>query len=151
MAALDRGGDVAADGGKLRPLEEQYLRLQQSPAFELDAPHREHERIHRRDILRQQGGRPDAGMDGVPQRGHIDQQAVEMIGGALHRPRQPGALPMPGQERQLRVVNPRGRMSEQRKDFHLAAILRVQLDMPGLAQLHRHGGGELARLRAMRR
>src|SRR6516162_6460201 len=42
-------------------------------------------------------------------------------------------------------------MAEQRKNFHLAAILRVQLDMPGLAQLHRHGGGELARLRGMRR
>ena len=27
----------------------------------------------------------------------------------------------------------------------------MQLDMPGLAQLHRHGGGELARLRGMRR
>ena len=42
-------------------------------------------------------------------------------------------------------------MGEQRKDFHLAAILRVQFDMPGRTQLHRHGGGELARLRAMRR
>ena len=48
VAPFDRVGDFAANANKLRAFEEQDLRLQQSPAFELDAPHRQNERIRRR-------------------------------------------------------------------------------------------------------
>ena len=96
VTAFDGGVDGVADRQQLGALEEQYLRLHQAAALELDPSQRDHEGVLRRGFEREQRRWPYRRVQRVSERRDIDQQGLESIQGRRLRVSAATRSPMTG-------------------------------------------------------
>lgn len=88
-------------------------------------------------------------MQGMAERGHVDDECLRAIGDTFGWPGQPGCFPRWKQKQYFRIGGLRGRPEQQRDDFGFAVELRIQFGVPCGFGLQGEGDRKLSGHRAV--